>query len=521
MQFLRLLTIQLLSISVCSGDTEILCTNIEPCTCKSTRSTHFQVDVDCHGKDLKVADLCDICVKVKHIRSLDVSLNEITNIPASCFEKCTDLEDLNMGSNNISKITKGAFSGLNNLKTLYLNNNTLIKGGKLSDPQFLQPLESLESLQIQGNVKELEETGNSEYLSNLVKNTTNLRSLHLDGVPNGRFGPNFLAFKKLASISFSGIFWSCNICNLTNTSFENVPYMKRLDLSACNISHIDAGTFEPLGQLQFLNLSYNMALGFPSLRNVSFGLRNSMNIRILDFSKVYKTFGLSTQLNRCDLWYLQNTALTEIHINGNRLASIELNALELLPSTLETVFMEDNKISFGPFALQLGCLTSLKRLEVNRQDIPHPVTAFNDEVNVVDNNIDTSGGCPVPRKRSRERNCSLEVHKHLHLRNFTFPQTLKTVGFCSSNLRYEPSSLPFPVPLKNNVETFDLSNNIIYVWNDSLVYFGYLKNLNLSNNFCSYVSGKFFENCPEIEILDASYNKLGPSLEKGHKWINI
>ena len=80
-------------------------------------------------------------------------------------------------------------------------------------------------------------------------------------------------------------------------------------------------------------------------------------------------------------------------------------------------------------------------------------------------------------------------------------------------MRNEPSLVPVPLPLRNSVESFDLSNNLLYKWSDPLVIFPYLKFLNLSNNFCVNITGDFFRNCPNLEMLDASYNKIGKVLE--------
>ena len=163
-----------------------------------------------------------------------------------------------------------------------------------------------------------------------------------------------------------------------------------------------------------------MGLGFPTLRNVSYGLRDSMSIEVLDYSKVYKTFGLTTQLNRCDLWYLQNTTLKEIHLNSNRMASVELNALHLSPSTLETIFVEDNRITFGPSSFQVGCVTNLKRLELKRQQNGHAISNYNNEMEIIDNKIDSSGGCKVKRNALKP-GCRLGKHKPLKMIDFFFP----------------------------------------------------------------------------------------------------
>ena len=507
MQLLKLLFVLTITVRVCrGGDNKTACADIRPCSCLT--STVLKVDINCNGKGLNASTICIICSKVEHVRWLDIGGNNLAHIPDACFENCTDLEELNIDNNDLSDITKDAFMGLGRLKRLNMNNNNLIKDGSIHDPELFAQLELLEELRIQKNVFG-SKTENRTYLSNVANGTLgNLTHLFLDGSPYGRFGSNFVLLQQLSVISLSG----SAIFHITNETFKNVPHIKTLDLSYCNLTSIEADTFEPLEDLRLLNLSNNMALGFPTLRNVSFGLRDSKSIEILDYSKVYKTFGLTTQLNRCDLWYLQNTTLKELNINSNRMASIELNALHLMPVSLETVFVEDNRLTFGPFALQIGCVTNLKRLELNRQDYAHPMVNFNKEMEIIENKVDSSGGCPVKRK-SLKRGCRLGKNKPLKPGEFTVPSTLKTIGYSLSNLRYEPSLVPVPVPLRNSVESFDLSYKVIYKWNDPLVIFSHLKLLNLSHNFCYNITADFFKNCPNLENFDASSNKIAQVLE--------
>ena len=457
---------------------------------------------------MNASTICGICDKIKQVLWLDVGGNNIVHIPNSCFNKCSDLQDLHIDNNGLSDISKDAFKGLSVLKRLNMNDNHLISDGKIHDSELFSPLQRLDVLEIKSNVHD-SKTENGIYLSNLANATLpKLKHLYLDGLPNWHFGPNFRTFQSLTMISFSG----SAMLSILNNTFQHVPHIQILDLSHCNLKNIEADTFSPLKNLRLLNLSNNMGLGFPTLKNVSFGLRDSKSIERLDYSKVYKTFGLTTQLNRCDLWYLQNTTLKELNLNSNRLASIELNALHLMPASLETVFVEDNKLTFGPFALQLGCVTYLKRLELKRQDFAHPMVNFNREMNITENKVDSSDGCPVERKSMRP-GCRLGKNKPLNPMDFTVPSTLKTIGYSQSSLRYEPSVVSRPVPLRNSIESFDLSYNVLYKWTEPLVIFSRLKLLNLSHNFCYNITSDFFENCPNLETFDASDNKLSKVIE--------
>ena len=135
-------------------------------------------------------------------------------------------------------------------------------------------------------------------------------------------------------------------------------------MANCNLSYIESGTFQGLASLKYLNCSHNEALGFPSLRNVSFGLQETDQSSGL-FKSLQK-FGLNTELRRCDIWYLRNTTIQELNLD-NRLALIEINALHLFPPNFKIVFVELNLFTFGPFVVEMGCLQNLERLEINQQ----------------------------------------------------------------------------------------------------------------------------------------------------------
>ena len=109
------------------------------------------------------------------------------------------------------------------------------------------------------------------FLANIGNNSfNNLQSLFLDGLPNGVLGQQFKSIKQRANLNFSGKSSNCYIYSLTYLTFRNIfsKSLKFLHLSHCNISFIYAGTFTPLSELKYLNLSFNMVLGFLPLPNV-------------------------------------------------------------------------------------------------------------------------------------------------------------------------------------------------------------------------------------------------------------
>ena len=505
-----LVTTCLTTILGLACDTDLSCEKIKPCRCYGSPS---RLLVDCHDTNLNTTEICKLCQKVQNITSLDLSKNGLSDIPSRCFQECYSLLQLSLASNNLSWLKTDTFLGLSKLMHLNLINNKLInKNGEISDPNFFKPFKNLETLKIGRNVNELNATAKFVYLANVAGNTlSKLRKLALDGLPNAVFDDKFLDLQYLKQIDFSGDASFCNITSLTNKSFENVPYVTHLNLSRCNLATIEAGTFEPLRLLTNLNLSHNMALGFYTLRNVAYGLQFT-NIDELDYSKVYKTFGLTVQINRCDVWFLHNTTLRTLWLNSNRMASAETDAFRLLPRSLEVLHVEDNNLSVAPYILQLGCLINLKRLELNRQETSHCIRNYNNEMLIRENTKDSSGGCYTH---------NLPINKTMCPWKFTVPTTLQTVNFRASSLRSYPLiTYSFPadtdvavVPHTKSLQSLDVSNNILYFWDTFPIEAEHLENLTLSDNFCTNISHGFFGHFRNLLTLDVSNNKLGPLLE--------
>ena len=103
-----------------------------------------------------------------------------------------------------------------------------------------------------------------------------------------------------------------------------------------------------------------------TLKDVSYGLQNT-SIEVLDYSKVNETFGTSKELKGCDLWYLNNTNVKELHMNSNRMASIEVNGLHLMQRSLEVFRAESNYWEYGPYLFQTGCVNNLKIIEASKK----------------------------------------------------------------------------------------------------------------------------------------------------------
>ena len=511
--------IYLIAITTADGITSpnnnsLPCENMTECHCYD--NGNFSVNVNCSDTCLTAKDVCGICSIIENVTGLDISANSIMELPPYCFKDCYKLMWLSLANNSLSTLQNDTFSGLSKLQYLNLDANRLIRYGNFSNRESLRPFKQLLTIHLQSNSNETAHGNVSGYLPNIPSDIIpNLFTIYVDGLPNATFGANFKNLKSLKHLYFSGKWANCKISALTNETFKSVAFLTHLDLSRCKIKYVDAGTFAMLTELRHLNMSFNLELGFPTLRNVSYGLQFT-KLEVLDDSKVYKTFGLTTQLNRCDVRFLRNTSIKELYINSNRLALIEINVLALFPKAVETVHAEDNKFTYGEYALQIGCLKKLKALYLGKQDQTHSITGSNEERFLQENRLDTSGHCELS-EYSVQLPCNISLNTtklfDMTIPENSIPENLEILDFSSSALILDP--VPYiesPISINSRIRFVNISENIMSTLQGSYFSLDTLEFLDLSNNYCSNISGGFFSNFPHVAQLYASGNKLGPHL---------
>ena len=465
--------------------------------------------------NLNSAEACDTCRQFNDtLISLDLSKNNISVLKDWCFTGCNRLEHLSLSDTNIHNLATHSLKNLKRLKELNLNRNYLIKHCRFTNPDVLITLSHLQIFKIKENVDALVCDENQSFLDNIPRDEfLSLNELHLDGVKDVRFGQNFTYFKHLSRLNMSGVNSDCSIISLNNESFGCLPYLQYLDLSKCNVTTVDAGTFEVLHELEYLNLSNNQGLGFVSLRNISYGLR-ATKIKIFDFSKVYKTFGQGTVLRRCDIWFTKETSIEELYLNSNRIEMIETNALLLAPPNLTKIWAEDNKFSFGPFILQFGCLEKLQDIYLTNQNIVHDLYLYNDEIHLKDNQATDENNCLIPSQNSSSDGCKMFADdEKVRYDKFRLPTNLSVLALNNAGLKFKVEYAPvLPFKLSLKLESVDFSNNVLYYLGRQFVDLKRLKHLDLSNNFCSFIEVGFFDAVPNVETVKLSHNILASVL---------
>ena len=508
------MSIILFAVSTCTNGRHKNDTSCGDATyCKCHNSKIYGTTVDCSGAGLNTTEVCSICSNISNVTSLDLSYNSLDQIPELCFQDCKVLKTLSLKSNQLDRLENKTFEGLANLIFLNLDNNALLKNGELSDPDFLSPLLKLQELHLQTNVYDIQETANHIYLSKIpTKTLDSLHILYLDILPYAKFGTNFKNLTRLKRINFS-CRPNCTMVSLTNESFVNIASVTHLNLSNCNITTIENGTFACLRELTYLELSYNMVLGFITLRNVSYDLQFT-KIEVLNYTKVYKTFGIQTWINKCDICFLANTTLKELHLNRNRISGFEIDALAYLPPELETIYLEHNQFTVGPYLMQMGCLDKLKRLELNSQfGSIGRFTDYNDELYIHEKDVSATDVCQCPSFPTKP-NCTSYEDKPLDFGTVALPNKLEVLNIRSSGLKVDRPQFPHPLTLNltNNLRSLDISGNLMFNFRGYFLVFDKLEKVKMSNNFCSYISKEFSSSFRNVKILDAENNKLGYQL---------
>ncbi|XP_045887979.1 leucine-rich repeat-containing G-protein coupled receptor 4 isoform X1 [Micropterus dolomieu] len=180
---------------------------------------------------------------------LDLSMNNITELPAYVFKNFPYLEELRLAGNDLSFIHPEALSGLHQLKVLMLQNNQL----KTVPSAALKNLQSLQSLRLDANHITTVPDDSFEGLQHL-------RHLWLDDnnlteVPIGSL--RYQANLQALTLALNRIFY------IPDNAFANLTSLVVLHLHNNRIKEIRDSCFAGLVNLETLDLNFNNLMVFP------------------------------------------------------------------------------------------------------------------------------------------------------------------------------------------------------------------------------------------------------------------
>ncbi|XP_062613334.1 toll-like receptor 4 [Saccostrea cucullata] len=466
------------------------------CTCQDLKN---QTKVDCSHKELfKIPKFYE------NSTWIDLSDNLIEKIENN-FPK--NVEYINLSRNKIKRLNNFSFHGLQKLKTLNLDYN------HINISQFYKgifpDLKSLIEISLKGNTNP---SDNVLIRDDAFSELTALRILKIDGPRNISFEKGFLKLTELIYLDLSGITGNCSFYELSKDLFKYLPHLTYIDVSACDILDIEDGAFENLSFLQYLDLSHNKRIGFASLPNITKNL-NQTPIEILRLNGINCLTGIGTKILTRHFINLKETNLTELYIEKNRLEQLEAGAMKVLPKTLKKVSVGENKLTQGKYILDYFSMDSVRifNISVQLRPAPYPMSIF-------ENCKEKDDNCEFPFSEKKiQRDTTIYKDVELIDESFfrtkdkgfvivNFPKSLEIIYANSSRLY---SAIPeFGITSRNLREVY-LQNNFFYSWIGPIHGIQNLTILDLSNNFCSYISESFFKYATGVKILNLSRNDIG------------
>ncbi|KAH3794249.1 hypothetical protein DPMN_147780 [Dreissena polymorpha] len=483
---------------------------VYPCgpndTCTCTYDKQEWITMDCEGRgNLK---LSEVCVFIGNVTSLKAGRNNFGNLTALDLKGCENLIEIYFNFNQIAHIEPRTFQDFRHLHLLDLSRNLLQVYSKGWDASFLP--KNLHTLKINGNP--IPDNANFPNLDS----HDNLNKLTSDGVSNTAFN-----LSRIASLSLSGLNLEtqCNLINLNNYTFSLSDSLKDLNISACGVSSITAGAFEHLHSLEVLDLSYNRQLEFHSLANVTYGLQFT-RIRFLNISNLFSRFGGGVQLTMPIFCYFWNITVEDLDISGNKIDSIETNALILTPPSLKIIRVNHNKFWFGPYVLQLGCLGNVSTIYSSRLNyISNPF------IYPLENSKRYSAPtvelyqmtCPfgnvdfLKEYALRTRDCTYIENGVIDLLHMIMPVKLERMIFNDCDMRYAINSI-YPLNPENiSIRYIDISGNMFVSFTGHVGHIPMLETLNMSRCYISTI-GLTSLNYTSLKTLRLAHNDLGAQL---------
>ena len=278
------------------------------------------------------------------LTTLDLSYNQISELPGGVFDDLTALTTLDLSANRIDLWSSDIFDNLTALTTLNLK-QALGDGNSLTEDTFAN-LAALTTLDLSLNRGAL----SLSLRWRLFNNLTNLTTLNLRH-----------CFERSTI--------------LPENFFEGLTALTTLDLSMNSLSHLPEGIFDDLTALTTLELNQNQFFELPegifdqltALTTLRLGSQIGASLTFRDVS----IFNELTALTTLELYdnrltslnaalFNQTTALTSLNLHSNQLSTLPENIFSSL-SALTTLDLTDNEFETLPDGFFIG-LESLETI---------------------------------------------------------------------------------------------------------------------------------------------------------------
>ncbi|MCJ8747281.1 hypothetical protein PDJAM_G00151620 [Pangasius djambal] len=263
---------------------------------------------------------------------LDLSMNNITELPANVFKNLPYLEELRLAGNDLTFIHPEALSGLHQLKVLMLQNNQL----KTVPSAALKNLHALQSLRLDANHITVVPEDSFQGLQQL-------RHLWLDD--------NSLTEVPVVPLQHQGNLQALTLAlnrigHIPDSAFANLSSLVVLHLHNNRIEEIGKNCFSGLDNLETLDLNYNNLKSFPEaiqtlpkLKELGF---HSNNIAVIPEGAFHR-----------------NPLLRTIHLYDNPLSSVGRSAFQNLSDLHSLMLRGASMMQDFPSLAGTGNLESL------------------------------------------------------------------------------------------------------------------------------------------------------------------
>lgn len=332
-------------------------------------------------------------------------LHDVNNLYMSSKRKCaTQLKTLDLSLNNLENLPFSVFSGLHNLTELSIQNNRV---SFIADSAF-EGLTALAIVRLNGN-------GLHSLPPDLFNETKLLREIYLQNNSINVLAPEiFSGLNQLLILDLSANQLSSEWIN--SATFKGLYRLTTLDLSANKLTKIEPAIFKDLKNIETIKLNDNHLrhvedktfMGLTKLHSLTLSSNRLLSVRPNVFSGLQGLKLLSIDFNRISKFdqrtFLHCPKIEELFLNGNKLDKIPsglgdmpgLRSLDLGENQIKTLDNDSFSELTNVYGLRLTenyietirCgvfdkMTALQILNLSRNKIRHiEIGAFDNNQNL-------------------------------------------------------------------------------------------------------------------------------------------
>ncbi|BFZ09465.1 hypothetical protein BsWGS_12504 [Bradybaena similaris] len=477
------------------------------------------------------------------LTNLSLSRNNLTHLTGSLFEGLGKLKSLDLSVNQIRKIEVGTFDNFSKLQILNLGGNQYLGySNKTLSPLLYKNLKQLRKLSLRKMSLGTDKSYPNEALEQLV----NLQELRIDGLhSSAEFAPGMKSLKSLTHLHIGGAYHRCRIENITETFFDNIPYLRSFVLEGCpNFVHVHPHAYSRLQNLQSLTIKrmkgYDIDTAFKDLSAFNNSKLTSVTLNLLR-RPLHQCKYLGIEQAK----YITNIDIETLDLSQNRIALLGRDFLENLPKTLKTLILRRNIFTVGTQSLNhMAVLKELRELDLslqnadkifNRDDDSEADlgTSENSRLHGNESNTDYIFSAENGGQEMKSSRCT-ELNENLQSRNAPTGNDITLLEEIQETPEGETRSKEFPIPPKmktlkatmynmfgmqiltnileknNSLSEIDFSKSFMSNWGSGVLPLK-ITHANLADNYCTKISKKFFRANNSHTKLLLNNNFLGPN----------